>query len=149
MAAAAFFLMLPQSCLGIFFVEFMDEFNVSRESASWPQNCAAMTAHLAGILAFLLERFLSTYQVVIASAMLSSLALIGSAFSPDMVWMAITFGVAQGFGYGLFIIASTVYTLPYFDKYQGLREFAEVRNLGTGGHHRPVHCVSTRGTRSV
>lgn len=48
MAAAAFFLLLPQSCFGIIFVQFMDKFSVNRQWASWPQNVAAMTAHLAG-----------------------------------------------------------------------------------------------------
>ncbi|XP_075540078.1 uncharacterized protein LOC142574988 [Dermacentor variabilis] len=118
MAAAAFFLLLPQSCFGLIFVHFMEKFGVNRENASWPQNVAAMTSHMAGILGFVLEQFLSRYHIVQLSAVLSSLALIGSAFSPDMAWMTVTFGLLQGFGYGLYLLASTVYTLPYFDEYQ-------------------------------
>ncbi|XP_049519235.1 uncharacterized protein LOC125943774 isoform X2 [Dermacentor silvarum] len=96
MAAAAFFLLLPQSCFGLIFVHFMAKFGVNRENASWPQNVASMVSHLAGIPGFFLEQFLSSYKIVLLSAVLSSLALIGSAFSPNMAWMTVTFGLVQG-----------------------------------------------------
>ncbi|XP_077507765.1 monocarboxylate transporter 12-like [Amblyomma americanum] len=133
MAAAAFLLFLPSSSFGLFYVLFMEKFGVSREEASWPQSVASMVAHLSGILAFVLQRFLNSYQIVLLSTVFATMGLVTSAFATNMVLMAITFGFLNGFGYGLFTISATVYTLPYFDKYQGVATSLKFVTWGLAG----------------
>ncbi|XP_077511104.1 monocarboxylate transporter 12-like [Amblyomma americanum] len=133
MAAAAFLLYIPQSSFGLFLVLFMDKFGVTREEASWPQSTASTVAHLSGILAFLLQRFLNNYRIVLLSTVLTAAAVVAAAFAKNMLLMTVALGVMYGFGYGLFTISSTVYTLPYFNKYQGVATSLKFSSWGLAG----------------
>ncbi|KAL3206259.1 hypothetical protein MRX96_040302 [Rhipicephalus microplus] len=98
MAAAAFMVCMPWSWFGLLLVYFMEEFEISRETASWPKSIASVLSHVSGL------------------ARVSFF----SAFASNILWMSMTLGVMHGLGHGVFVTSATVYTLLHFEKYRGI-----------------------------
>ncbi|KAL1432607.1 hypothetical protein MTO96_013077 [Rhipicephalus appendiculatus] len=73
---------------------------------------------ILGFGVFTLQRCMRLYHIILLSTVLTTLALIGSAFSPNITCMTITFGAMYGFGMGLFTSSATIYVLLYFYKYR-------------------------------
>ncbi|XP_075539935.1 monocarboxylate transporter 12-like [Dermacentor variabilis] len=120
LAAAAFLVCMPWSWSGLLLVFFMQKFDTTREMASWPKSIAAILSHLSGLVVYALQRRIKTYYLVLGSTILTSVAFISSAFAPNLFWMTITFGVIHGFGHGIFLTSSTIYTLLHFNKYRAI-----------------------------
>ncbi|XP_070389012.1 monocarboxylate transporter 12-like [Dermacentor albipictus] len=120
MAAAAFLVCMPWSWSGLLLVYFVEKFDTTREMASWPKTIAAILSHLSGLVVYALQRRIKTYYIVLCSTILTSVAFILSAFAPNLFWMTITFGVMHGFGHGIFLTSSTIYTLLHFSKYRAI-----------------------------
>ncbi|KAL1468404.1 hypothetical protein MTO96_025448 [Rhipicephalus appendiculatus] len=120
MAAAAFLVCMPWSWFGLLFVYFIEEFKISRETASWPKSIASMLSHVSGLAVYALQQYSKTYYIVLLSTVLTSAAFILSAFASNILWMSMTVGVMQGLGHGIFVTSSTVYTLLHFEKYRAI-----------------------------
>ncbi|XP_054923180.1 monocarboxylate transporter 1-like [Dermacentor andersoni] len=118
MAASAFLICMPWTWFGLLLVMFVEKFDVTRETASWPKSAATMLSHLSGLVVYALQRRIKTFYIVLFSTMLTSVAFISAAFAPNMLWMTITVGVIHGLGHGIFLTSSTVYTLLHFVKYR-------------------------------
>lgn len=120
MAAAAFLVCMPWSWFGLLFVYFMEEFDISRETASWPKSIASMLSHVSGLAVYALQQCSKTYYIVLLSTILTSAAFILSAFATNILWMSLTVGVMHGLGHGIFVTSSSVYTLLHFEKYRAI-----------------------------
>lgn len=52
-AISTFLITLPSAYMGILFVFFVEDYNISRERASWPENVLTMCIHLSGTSSWL------------------------------------------------------------------------------------------------
>ncbi|KAK8757230.1 hypothetical protein V5799_000068, partial [Amblyomma americanum] len=91
-ALSTLVLTLPVSYMAVLFVFFVDDYNVSRERASWPQNVLTMATHVSGLLVGALQRRVPVVNIVVLGAFLASLGIIASAFTREVIWMSITLG---------------------------------------------------------
>ncbi|XP_075744631.1 monocarboxylate transporter 12-like [Rhipicephalus microplus] len=120
MAAAAFMVCMPWSWFGLLLVYFMEDFEISRETASWPKSIASVLSHVSGLAVYGLQQYIKTYYIVLISTILTSAGFIFSAFASNILWMSMTLGVMHGLGHGVFVTSATVYTLLHFEKYRGI-----------------------------
>ncbi|KAL1422662.1 hypothetical protein MTO96_003840 [Rhipicephalus appendiculatus] len=75
---------------------FMDEFGISRQSATWPLTVHGVMAHLAGLLVVLLQKKLPIYHIAIAGSFLNFSSLVAAAFVPNIIWMTVAMGIIGG-----------------------------------------------------
>ncbi|KAH7957677.1 hypothetical protein HPB52_021887 [Rhipicephalus sanguineus] len=118
-ALSTLLLTLPGSYMAVLFVFFVDDYNVSRERASWPQNSLTMAMHVSGLIVGGLQRRVPVADIAILGALLASLGVITSAFAREVIWMSISLGVMYGLGIGIFMSSVAIYILMHFDKYKG------------------------------
>ncbi|XP_077532959.1 monocarboxylate transporter 9-like [Haemaphysalis longicornis] len=114
----------------LFYVAFMEEFNISHQSAIWPSNLTSMTQHSAGLLINLLQRRLSLYHIMILGCLLNSASLVASAFVPNITWMTITAGIINGLGIGMGALSLSLYAMTYFDKYRATASGYKYAGMG-------------------
>lgn len=117
MMSALLSMLIPKNS-ALFYVAFMDEFSVSHQSASWPLTLHNVMTHIAGLLVWLLQDRLSIYHVAILGSLLNLVALIASAFVPNIAWMCITMGIASGVGVGMNLLSLSIFAMLYFDRYR-------------------------------
>ncbi|XP_070394097.1 monocarboxylate transporter 12-like [Dermacentor albipictus] len=110
---------LPSSYMPLLYVAFIEDYDISRESASWPESMLVMATHLSGLVLGALQRHLSATNMIVLASSLASIALVLSSFISGVAGMSITLGVMYGLGLGMFVISATAYNLALFDKYRG------------------------------
>ncbi|XP_065296083.1 monocarboxylate transporter 14-like isoform X3 [Dermacentor albipictus] len=120
LSGAAFLVSMPWSWFGLLLVFFVEKFGITREEASWPKSVATTITNISGLGVYGFQRYINTYHVVLLSTILTSVAFISAAFAPNMIWMTVTVGALHGFGHGIFLTASVIYTLQHFDKYRSV-----------------------------
>ncbi|XP_070389013.1 monocarboxylate transporter 5-like [Dermacentor albipictus] len=118
-ALSTLLITLPSCYMALLFVFFVDDYNVSRERASWPQNSLTMATHVSGLLVAALQRRISVANIAILGSLLASLGVIASSFAREVIWMSISLGVMYGLGLGMFMASVAIYILMHFDKYKG------------------------------
>ncbi|XP_077508557.1 monocarboxylate transporter 14-like [Amblyomma americanum] len=109
---------LPCTSGGLFYVLFMDKFNVNREAATWTKTIAWATSYIMGFVIGALQDKVSTYNTILVGAVMCAIALVASAYVPNMAWMCVTFGFLYGASFGILGISTSVYVVSYFDKYR-------------------------------
>ncbi|XP_077534527.1 monocarboxylate transporter 12-like [Haemaphysalis longicornis] len=117
-ALSTLLITLPATFMPMLFVYFMDDYNISRQSAAWPQNILTMSMHLAGLLVGALQQRCNVVNIAIFGCFLASGALIASAYQINVVGLSLTIGVAYGLGLGSLITSVSIYNLILFDKYK-------------------------------
>ncbi|XP_049519536.1 monocarboxylate transporter 12-like isoform X2 [Dermacentor silvarum] len=118
MAAAAFLCYMPTSWLAILTVYFVHKFEITRQEASWPRIVASMVGQLSALAVYALQMRMKTYNIILFSTVLCAASLIFSTFSQNITCMTMTLGILLGFGQGIFLTSSQIYTLFYFSKYR-------------------------------
>ncbi|KAL1438075.1 hypothetical protein MTO96_010417 [Rhipicephalus appendiculatus] len=118
--AATFFSSAVHSTSGIFYVAFMHEFDVNRETASWPTSVFQAMDNVSGIILVVLQKYFAVSSIGLIGSVLFWSGIIASHFAPDIAWMTVTFGFIQGLGSGVVCVAITVVLMTYFDKYRGV-----------------------------
>ncbi|KAL3184294.1 hypothetical protein MRX96_032095 [Rhipicephalus microplus] len=118
-ALSTLLITLPASYMAVLFVFFVDDYDVSRERASWPQNSLTMAMHVSGLFVGALQRRAPVADIAVLGALLASLGVITSAFAREIIWLSISLGVMYGLGVGIFVSSVAIYILMYFDKYKG------------------------------
>ncbi|KAL1468412.1 hypothetical protein MTO96_025455 [Rhipicephalus appendiculatus] len=118
-ALSTLLITLPASYMAVLFVFFVDDYDVSRERASWPQNSLTMAMHVSGLIVGALQRRIPVADIAVLGALLSSLGVITSAFAREIIWLSISLGVMYGLGVGIFVSSIAIYILMHFDKYKG------------------------------
>lgn len=117
-ALSALLAMLISKNGALFYVAFIDEFGVSHQTASWPLTLNMVMAHVAGLLVTLLQERFTIYQIAVAGSLLNFVALVASAFVPNMAWMCVTLGFISGLAVGMIMLSLSIYNMLYFDKYR-------------------------------
>ncbi|XP_075542630.1 uncharacterized protein LOC142576396 isoform X1 [Dermacentor variabilis] len=113
---STFLLTMPFTCFGLLFVIIVEKFGTTREETSWIESVFIMCSNLSALaIAFLQLRYTLSH-IALMAAVLTSTAVIASAFAPNVVWMSIIFGGFYGFAVKLFVAAVSIYTMLYFDK---------------------------------
>lgn len=87
---------IPQTNSGLLFVLFMDTFGVDRESAAWPKTIHTATTSVMGFALGAIQHEVSIHSTILAGAIVCPLAIIASAFVPNMTWMCVTLGLLYG-----------------------------------------------------
>ncbi|XP_077532366.1 monocarboxylate transporter 14-like isoform X2 [Haemaphysalis longicornis] len=119
-ALSSFLLSIPQLNSGIFFVLYIDEMGATREAASWPKSIILGVTQLTGLLVGAIQHKVPILTLQLVGASLAPLSIIVSAFSPNMLWMSVTFGFFYGMFRGLLQIATSVYLVLYFNRYRSV-----------------------------
>ncbi|XP_075746928.1 uncharacterized protein LOC142804169 [Rhipicephalus microplus] len=117
---AAFFTVVMMTNSGFMYLSFLEEFDVNRESASWPASVLSIVGHLAGILVSLGQGHVSVFQMGIVGSVFLWAGLLGATFAPNMTWMTLTVGLIHGTGVGVVCLTLIVLVMMYFDKYRGI-----------------------------
>ncbi|KAL3221519.1 hypothetical protein MRX96_050245 [Rhipicephalus microplus] len=117
---AAFFTVVMMTNSGFMYLSFLEEFDVNRESASWPASVLSIVGHLAGILVSLGQGHVSVFQMGIVGSVFLWAGLLGATFAPNMTWMTLTVGLIHGTGVGVVCLTLIVVVMMYFDKYRGI-----------------------------
>nr|XP_054923385.1 monocarboxylate transporter 6-like isoform X1 [Dermacentor andersoni] len=118
-ALSAFLLVMNSSCYGFLYVLFMKKYGISHAEAAWPSSALVIAGSSVRIVVSQLQDKVSVYHITLVGGLLASLGLVASAFTPDIVWMSVTFGVLHGAGIGTALLGFSLYILLYFEKYSG------------------------------
>lgn len=87
---------IPQTNSGLLFVMFMNAYDVDRQTASWPRTIHTATTSLMGFALGAIQHRVSIHSTILAGALLCPVAIIASAFVPNMAWMSVTLGLLYG-----------------------------------------------------
>lgn len=117
---AAFFTVVMITNSGFFYVSFLEEFEVDRESASWPSSVLSIVSHSSGFLVAVGQEHLSVFQIGLAGSIFLWAGILGAVFAPNMAWMTATLGAVHGVGLGIVCVTLTIVVMMYFDKYRGI-----------------------------
>ncbi|XP_053403426.1 uncharacterized protein LOC128558415 isoform X2 [Mercenaria mercenaria] len=121
---AAFFLQAIQDGVrfsyGLYFVEFLNEFNKGKGQTAWVGSIMLSVFNLAGpISAYIVNRF--GYRIgTMAGSLVTTVAFLLSYFAPNLYYLYFTFGALQGFGFGMVFLSGYVATGKYFKKRRAL-----------------------------
>lgn len=116
----AFFTVVMMTNSGFFYVSFMEEFHVDRESASWPASVVSVVAHSSGLLVSIGQGKLSVFQMGMLGSVFLWAGMLGAAFAPNIMWMTLTLGLIHGVGLGVVCVTLILVVMMYFDKYRGM-----------------------------
>uniref|UniRef100_A0A1S4LLF8 Uncharacterized protein n=2 Tax=Ixodes scapularis TaxID=6945 RepID=A0A1S4LLF8_IXOSC len=92
----AFLVSTTMSNSGFFYVGFMEEFGVNRESATWPRSVASALCLSSGFLVAPLQPKVSLFTIFLMGGLFAWVGVVASAFVPNMAWMTVTLGVING-----------------------------------------------------
>ncbi|KAH6937729.1 hypothetical protein HPB50_003718 [Hyalomma asiaticum] len=104
--------------MGWFFVAYMDEFGLGRQTASWPGFVILGCHRVSGLLVGMLHKHLSLFLIGLLGSFFAWGGITVSAFAPSIAWMSFTTGFVHGMGSGIVIQAHTVVVLQHFSKYR-------------------------------
>jgi len=105
---------------GIFYLEFLDYFNVGRGPTSWIGSVISGVYAIIGPLASVLANKYGCRVVTIAGSLLAATGFFLSTYSSNIGVMIFTYGVMGGVGFGLMYLCTYVMIGHYFEKYRAL-----------------------------
>ncbi|KAM7293255.1 monocarboxylate transporter 2 [Ixodes scapularis] len=129
----AFLVPVTMSNSTFFYVGFIEEFDVNRESASWPRSVLTVLAQLSGLALATLQWRLSLFTIFLLGGLFSWTGIVASAFVPNMAWMTVTLGGIHGLGLGVTTMTFSILLAMYFDKYRGLASGLKYAGYSCGG----------------
>ncbi|KAL1432603.1 hypothetical protein MTO96_013074 [Rhipicephalus appendiculatus] len=141
---------IPQTNSGLLFVLFMDTFGVNRETAAWPKTIHTATTSVMGFGLGAIQHKVSIHSTILVGAVVCPLAIIASAFVPNVAWMSVTLGFLYGASYGALVIGTAVYIVSYFHEYRGFAmgiKFLGVSLSGIAGPSLLSHLASEHGLK--
>ncbi|XP_049270056.1 uncharacterized protein LOC125757865 [Rhipicephalus sanguineus] len=106
--------------MGWFYVAFIEEFSLNRQTSSWPGFLVMCCHRTSGLLVGMLHKHMSLFLIGLMGSFLAWGGMAASAFAPSISWMSFTMGIVHGIGAGVVIQSHTVVVLQHFSKYRGL-----------------------------
>ncbi|XP_037510176.2 monocarboxylate transporter 11-like [Rhipicephalus sanguineus] len=106
--------------MGWFYVAFIEEFSLNRETSSWPGFLLMCCHRTSGLLVGMLHKHMSLFLIGLMGSFLAWGGMAASAFAPSISWMSFTMGIVHGIGAGVVIQSHTVVVLQHFSKYRGV-----------------------------
>ncbi|KAH7955675.1 uncharacterized protein LOC119390603 [Rhipicephalus sanguineus] len=116
----AFFTVASSSNLGFFYVYFHEEFQTTRQQASWPGSVLQIMGHVSGILVAILQPIIPIFYIAFFGSILLWLGLLAAVFAPTIPWMTVTFGFLHGGAIGIVSVSVIVALMTHFEKYRGV-----------------------------
>ncbi|KAL1479983.1 hypothetical protein MTO96_051420 [Rhipicephalus appendiculatus] len=116
----AFFTVASSSNLGFFYVYFLEEFETTRQQASWPGSVLQIMGHLSGILVALLQPIIPIFYIAFFGSILLWVGLLAAVFAPSIPMMTATFGFLHGSAIGIVSVSVIVALMTHFEKYRGV-----------------------------
>ncbi|XP_029650280.1 monocarboxylate transporter 6-like [Octopus sinensis] len=114
MSLNLFMMMGFLGCMGLFYIELLDEFHLTRSIASMVVSVPWGFAFGSGILTgLLINRFPCGLIIVFGSLMMSS-GIIASSFASNIISLIVTLGIFSGIGGSFIFISSFIGTGLYF-----------------------------------
>lgn len=105
---------------GLFFVEFLSEFNKGKADTAWVGAIMIGVYNLGGPVFAVIVNKIGYRKASILGSIIASAGFLLSIFATDLYHLYFTFGALQGFGYGLAFLAGTVAIGCYFCKRRAL-----------------------------
>ncbi|CAN7986351.1 unnamed protein product [Ixodes pacificus] len=119
-ALSTFFALAPLRSSGILYVIIMNEFNVSRQEASWTIMLLGGARVLSGLLAGPLGHRFTARPVIIVGSAISALGVMLSFFADSIGTLHAALGAVHGFGSGIVYAMNPIVISEHFVKYKGL-----------------------------
>lgn len=117
---------------GIFFLEFLDYYDESKETTSWVGSVLnGMYLSIGPVVGAFANRF-GCRAVTIFGSILTSASLLASIFSPNIYVLILTYGLLTGVGFGLMYLPSIVMVGYYFEKRRAFATGIAVSASGIG-----------------
>ncbi|XP_060573753.1 monocarboxylate transporter 12-B-like [Ruditapes philippinarum] len=105
---------------GLFFVEFLKEFNTGKGQTAWVGSITLSAFNLQGPLsAYIVNRFGYRFSTILGS-LITCVGFLLSYLAPNLYFLYFTYGVLQGIGFGMVFLSSFVATGKYFKKRRAL-----------------------------
>lgn len=115
---------------GLLFIEFLEEFGLSKSSTSWIGSLFLAVPLLTGtVMSALVDRY-GCRMMTIIGGLISTLGFVISAFVGDIRIMYMTFGVMTGLGLGVCYVTIVVCVAFWFEKKRTLA--VSLGSCGTG-----------------
>ncbi|XP_049517578.1 uncharacterized protein LOC119441785 isoform X2 [Dermacentor silvarum] len=83
--------------VGWFYVAYIEEFNVDRQTASWPGSVLLACHRSSGLLVGVLHKRLSMFWIGLIGSVFLCGGIMASAFAPSIAWISFTMGFVHGY----------------------------------------------------
>ncbi|CAN7987020.1 unnamed protein product [Ixodes hexagonus] len=103
---------------GFIYATLIEDYGLSRSTASWPDSLIAASCEMAGLLVGVLCEKTSVMTVMVAGSLFAWLGVMASGLSVNIVWLSATLGVIHGFGAGFVVATLHIYLSEHFVKYR-------------------------------
>ncbi|GFT04216.1 monocarboxylate transporter 9 [Nephila pilipes] len=103
---------------GVMYVAILQNYDVSREEASWPFALCAAIFQLIGPACSVLTHYMSQRKACLLGSAIATIGTAGCYFAENVMWINIFYGVIQGMGFGLVVTLIPVILNQYFVKHR-------------------------------
>ncbi|XP_065281113.1 monocarboxylate transporter 5-like [Dermacentor albipictus] len=83
--------------MGWFYVAFIEEFSVDRQTASWPGSILLACYRSSGMLVAVLHKRISLFWIGLVGSVFLWGGMMASAFAPSIAWISFTMGFVHGY----------------------------------------------------
>ncbi|CAN8032705.1 unnamed protein product [Ixodes persulcatus] len=142
------FVMIRSS--GIIYVSIIEQFQVTREEASWPVTLPTNTYMLSGLLASIVARYTDTWKITLAGCVLGCLAVCACFFASETLHLTLLLGVVYGAGISVLRL-NTMVVNQHFVRYRAAASGINMAGNSISGFVFPplVQYFSTYGLRGT
>ncbi|GFY55283.1 monocarboxylate transporter 9 [Trichonephila inaurata madagascariensis] len=103
---------------GVIYVAVLQNYDVSREEASWPFALCAAIFQLIGPACSVLTHYMSQRKACLLGSAIATFGIAGCYFAENVMWINIFYGVIHGMGFGLIVTLIPVIVNQYFVKHR-------------------------------
>ncbi|XP_066273560.1 monocarboxylate transporter 13-like [Branchiostoma lanceolatum] len=119
--------------VGVFFVEFVDAFDVGSADISWSISIMCGITFCGGLVSSILCRRFGARPLVMIGGIVGSAGLFLSSFSTTIVHLHLSLGLTSGLGFALVYNPTFIMVGQYFHKKRHLAYAMMVTGTGVGG----------------
>ncbi|GBN60563.1 Monocarboxylate transporter 9 [Araneus ventricosus] len=103
---------------GVMYVAILQNYDVSREEASWPFALCAAVFQLIGPAVSVITHYISQRKACLLGCSIATIGIAACYFADSVVWIMVFYGVIHGLGFGLVVTLVPVTLNQYFVKHR-------------------------------
>ncbi|XP_055937317.1 monocarboxylate transporter 9-like [Argiope bruennichi] len=103
---------------GVMYVAILQNYDVSREEASWPFALCAAVFQLVGPAVSVITHYISQRKACLLGCAIATVGIAACYFADSVVWIMVFYGVIHGLGFGLVVTLVPVTLNQYFVKHR-------------------------------
>ncbi|XP_042901304.1 monocarboxylate transporter 13 isoform X1 [Parasteatoda tepidariorum] len=103
---------------GVIYVAILQNYDVTREEASWPFALAAAVFQITSPVTSIITHYISQRKACMIGGIICTVGVAGCYFADSIMWINIFYGVIHGFGFGMLTTLLIVILNQYFVKYR-------------------------------